>query len=338
MSALLQLQRVKASVDKLSEEEKASLRPEALSQADLPHLLATLAKMTKFTQDEVDKLRPEEALGIPTNSFSGTGFLITVPDTRLPKAPAGFSAGASYVVTNRHVVQPGIEGGKPCPVVVRRSLLANRKSDTSEGMSGQVFNVGVGTHWTFSSDDGVDLAITRFGLPWQAYDFVTVTTDMFVTDDMVKSKLVVEGDPVLFSGLFIQTFQSTHRLEPIVRSGTLAMIPRAPMETVLHKPGRVFLAEVHSFGGNSGSPVFVDTNKYANVIGAPNYKLLGVISGEVRESEDFVLRVTTSYDATVAANSGVSVVVPAAEIVKLLDDPALKAEREVVVQQGIQAK
>jgi hypothetical protein len=205
-------------------------------------------------------------------------------------------------------------------------------------LSSQVFNVGAGTHWTFSSDDGVDLAVTRFGLPWQTYDFVTVSSDLFVTDEMVKTKLVVEGDPVLFSGLFIQTFQSTHRLEPIVRSGTLAMIPRASMETVLHKPGRVFLAEVHSFGGNSGSPVFVDTNKFTNVIGAPNYKLLGVISGEVRESEDFVLRVTTSYDASIAANSDVSVVVPAAEIIRLLDDPTLKAERDTLVEQTIHTK
>jgi hypothetical protein len=60
--------------------------------------------------------------------------------------------------------------------------------------------------------------------------------------------------------------------------------------------------------------LFVDTNRFANVIGAPNYKLLGVISGEVRESEDFVLRVTASYDASIAANSGVSVVVPAMEL------------------------
>lgn len=98
----------------------------------------------------------------------------------------------------------------------------------------------------------------------------------------------------------------------------------------LHKLGRIYLVEVHSFSENSGSPVFIDTNKFVNPLG-PSYYLLGVISGEVQETSDFTLHVTTSYTANVVANSDVSVVVPASEIKSILYSPSLQAERDAWV-------
>jgi hypothetical protein len=175
------------------------------------------------------------------------------------------------------------------------------------------------------------LAVAPFSASPEVYDYQRVPVDIFVTPEMVEKKLVVEGDPVLFFGLFIQSFQKVHTLEPIVRSGTLAMVPNEAMETTLHKLGRVYLAEVHAFSGNSGSPVFVDTNKFINPSMGYSYKLLGVISGEVLESSDFVMHVTTSYTANVTANSDVSVVAPANEIKGILDDPSLQAEREAFI-------
>ena len=74
----------------------------------------------------------------------------------------------------------------------------------------------------------------------------------------------------------------------------------------------------------------VDTAKFTSGVGF-SYKLLGVISGEVVESSDFVMRVTTSYTANVAANSDVSIVVPAKEIQSILDEPSLQAERDAFV-------
>lgn len=41
----------------------------------------------------------------------GTGFLLLMPDPRLRD-----NRGFSYLITNRHVVQPGIENSKPCDV------------------------------------------------------------------------------------------------------------------------------------------------------------------------------------------------------------------------------
>jgi hypothetical protein len=62
-----------------------------------------------------------------------------------------------------------------------------------------------------------------------------------------------------------------------------------------------------------------------------SYKFLGVISGEVLESSDFTMHVTTSYTASVTANSDISVVVPANEIKTILLDPDLKAQRDFAI-------
>jgi len=235
--------------------------------------------------------------------------------------------GFGYLVTNRHVAQPGIEDGKPCHAL-NYFVLVNRKADSTHNAPyAESVKLGNSVNWHFSTDDSVDLAVLPFSAPPEVYDYQRIPVGVFTTQEMVEKKLVVEGDPVLFSGLFIQTFQKVHSLEPIVRSGTVALVPNGVMETTLHKLGRVYLAEAHAFNGNSGSPVFVDTNKFANIIGT-SYKLLGVISGEVPESSDFILRVTTSYTANVLANSDVSVVVPANEIRSILYDPTLQAERD----------
>jgi predicted NAD/FAD-dependent oxidoreductase len=46
------------------------------------------------------------------------------------------------------------------------------------------------------------------------------------------------------------------------------------------------------------------------------------------ENSDLTLTVTSSLSGNVAANSDVSIIVPAPELVKLLDNPVLKADRD----------
>ena len=144
---------------------------------------------------------------------------------------------------------------------------------------------------------------------------------------------MVEGDPIIFSGLFIQSFLEVHTLEPIVRSGTLALLPNGLMETVLHKPGHIYFAEAHTFHGNSGSPVFIETTKFSNAITTSSYSLLGVISGSVSEKADMTLTVTTTYSGNVEANSDVSVVVPVSQLRDILHSTALQAERDTWIAQ-----
>jgi hypothetical protein len=256
----------------------------------------------------------------------------------IPKGGEGQDFGFGYLVTNRHAVQPGIEIGKPCNVL-HYSVLLNRKVDSAnEVRHAELMGLGNNATWHYSTDDSVDLAVMPFSPSTEVYDYQRVPVRVFTTQEMVDKKLVVEGDPVLFCGLFIQTFQKTHSLEPIVRSGTLAMVPAGTMETTLHKSGRIYLAEVHAFGGNSGSPVFIDTNKFSMGGIGSLYSLLGVISGEVKETADFALQITTSLTGNVEANSDVSVVVPVSQVKDILYSPSLQAERDAVVAQAVHAK
>ena len=140
----------------------------------------------------------------------------------------------------------------------------------------------------------------------------------------------------MFAGLFIQWHGATE-VEPIVRSGSLAMIPSDLLGTTLNKPGHIYLAEVHSYGGNSGSPVFIDVNRFKTGFGF-DYRFLGVLAGTVHESTDFTFHVTTDYQGALDANSGISMVVPADELRKILYSPKLQKARDEGVAQVLQQK
>jgi hypothetical protein len=130
------------------------------------------------------------------------------------------------------------------------------------------------------------------------------------------------------------------RVEPIVRQGVLAMIPDERIATTLHKPGEVFLADIHAFHGNSGSPIFVNTGGVrGSSVATPSYVLLGVVSGYYPESEtDFSLPATRVLTGEVHDNSGITAIVPGDELKALLDAPALKQVRETGVQDFLKKK
>jgi hypothetical protein len=269
--------------------------------------------------------RPDQLARMRQKSFFGTGFIVVVPDARLGK-----DQGFQYLITNRHVIQPGIENGKPCKVLSYAVSLNHR--GTAIDPAPHLDTLGAALEgWDFPVDDSIDLAATGFHLSSSDYDFMYITTDQFATDDMVKNGDVVEGDPAIFAGLFVQ-YAGNRSLEPVVRSGAVAMLPSEEIPTTLRRLGHAYLAEVHAFGGNSGSPIFVDIDKFKNRVGY-EYRLLGVVAGEVLESADLTLQVTTSYTGTVAANSNVSVIVPAYQVRDLLMTPHFQQERDAWVAQ-----
>jgi hypothetical protein len=284
----------------------------------------SLEDRARWTDEGIAKLNPEELARLRQIPYFGTGFIVTVPDERLGK-----DMNFKYLVTNRHVVQPGIENGRPCKVV-NYSISANHVG-TPAHPTPYLLSLAAspGVVWVFPDDSSVDLAASQFGLSNSEFDFMTITTKWFVTQEMIQKNEIVEGDPVIFTGLFIQ-YAGTTSLEPIVRSGTIAMLPQNLIQTTLHKLGHVYLAEAHAFGGNSGSPMFVDVNKFKNALGI-NYMFLGVVTGEIQETEDLTLNVMTTYKGTVSANSNVSVIVPAFEVNNLLMSPVFQHFRDAYV-------
>jgi hypothetical protein len=223
------------------------------------------ANLALWTPEKLAQLPVAELAKWKRDPHSGTGFVVYYPDKRI-----GENKGFLYLVTNRHVVEPGIEEGKPCKVL-SYSVALNRKGTPGTPSRVEVTTFGP-LQFIVPDDSSVDLAAAGMSINQADWDFQSIPLDMFATSQMIDEHKIVEGEPVLFAGLFIQYSGST-KLEPVVRTGSLAMLPEDSITTTLRRPGHIYLAEVHSFGGNSGSPMFIDVNKFTNALGY-DYKLL----------------------------------------------------------------
>lgn len=259
----------------------------------------------------------------------GTGFFVFYPDTRL-----GPQAGFNYLVTNRHVVLPGVENKMPCTVLNYRMTFNVKSVDRAHPSRSETVDVPVGS-WSFPEDPSVDLAVGLVKLDRDYMDYKTISTNTFATNKVLNEQVVEEGDHLFFSGLLLQYYPYLNqtKLEPVVRGGLLALIPQEKLPTVMGGlPGNVYLAEAHVFGGNSGSPVFVDVggNREHSTGAALDYRLLGVVSGEVFETETLSVQVTSSGKANAQANSGLSMIVPAQEILNFLNSKQFQSFRDQV--------
>jgi hypothetical protein len=256
----------------------------------------------------------------------GTGFWVFYPDPRLGK-----DQGFVYLVTNRHVAECWNDAGHPMQVesigitMNRREAVGD--SFAQEGPLNEHGNVG----WVLPEDGSVDLATLPFAPDQTRFDFKVISIDMFASSDFLKQHRIVEGEPIFFAGFFYQ-FPGAKRMEPIVRQGIVAMIPsdKVPFVGMAEK---VYLADLHAFGGNSGSPAFVNMGGFhgGSIMAGESYRLLGVVNGEVTEDENFNLELTTTLKGSGKANSGVSTIVPADELRALLDDPRVQKLRDDTV-------
>ena len=254
----------------------------------------------------------------------GTCFFVAVPDKRL-----GENQGFVYLVTNRHVAQPGIDLGTPYQVqaVFLRMNLVTPEGGT-ESIQGQI-PLNDQIRWFFPSDEAVDLAILPLAPDQKKIAYLPIPSSIIVSSEQVKTSEVGVGDPITFAGYF-SNFPGQNRMEPIVREGVIAMVPEEKLNTTLHKQGKLFLADLHAFHGNSGSPVFVNIGGFhrgALYLGE-NYKLLGVISGYYPESAGFSVPAATALTGEVRDNSGIATIVPGEELTKLLNSHEVQANRD----------
>jgi hypothetical protein len=288
-----------------------------------PHISFATAIKKSIAYLETDCLG-EDGKIIP---YYSTAFFVIKLDERLGK-----DRGFVYLVTNRHAAQQGIEDGASCRVSnysIRVNLRSAIPTDPPLASSAAL---GPNLPWIFPDDPSVDLALALVQPDQSKVDYEPIPTTIFATSDVIKTNAIGEGDPVIFTGLFVQ-MPGLLRLEPIVRQGTIAMIPSEPIMTTLKKPGNLYLADVHVFGGNSGSPMFVNLGGVRNggLLMGTNYRLLGVVSGYEFEDTNFNLQAATTYSGKLGANSGVTSVVPAEELHKLINTPSLQVMRDAVV-------
>jgi hypothetical protein len=234
---------------------------------------------------------------------TGTGFLVAYQDPALPK-----DLQFDYFVTNRHVAECWDESHQPRPiqsVIVKLNVTNGSSKLSTLSEHGNI-------HWYFSTDDSVDLAVTPMSFTRGEIENLQIPLDMFVTKDFFAPNYVGEGSKIILSGFFYQ-LAGTRRLQPIIREGILSMMPDEPLETTTGKMGTLYLGDVHIFGGNSGSPVFIDTAgiRPNGTIQLDDYRFLGVVSGYYYEDSNFKLEIATTVEGKQRSNSGISMIVPA---------------------------
>jgi trypsin-like peptidase len=261
--------------------------------------------------------------GLVRGGVMGTCFFVAVRDERL-----GGNKGFTYLVTNRHVAQPGIDLGTPYQVqavYIRMNLATPERGVQSVQ---EQIPIGDQLHWFFPSDDAVDLAILPITPDVKKYAYLNIDSSTLASSELNKANQVGVGDTVIFAGYF-SSFSGQNRMEPIVRQGVLAMLPQERLDTTLHKKGQLILADLHAFHGNSGSPVFVNVGgTHGSLMGSDNYILLGVLSGYYPESAGFSVPAATILTGEVRDNSGIATIVPSEELTKLLNSSEVQADRD----------
>jgi len=265
--------------------------------------------------------------------FYGTGFLVSVPDSRLSNG-----RGFGYLVTNRHVAEAieQDENGNCEAHQIKQTFVTMNLKEPINGIRSdrQPLEMSQQIHWYFPEDQAIDLAVIPFAAA-DKYDAVSLSADYLLTSQALEKDNIVPGDRILTAGFFF-AYAGLHEIQPIVREGVLAMLPDGPMTTTTCKSGSVYLADVHITPGNSGSPIFIipalglGAGEYLG--GVPStFGLLGVVSGYMQETSNLTLRASTTWQASVEANSGVSVVVPAQQLRELLYGPGLQHLRDETV-------
>lgn len=257
----------------------------------------------------------------------GTGFLVDYRDPRLGKSAW------SYLVTNRHVAFCWDESSGLPMRVKNISIRLTRKEPDGTAYADELFLSHHGNvRWFLPEDDSVDLAVIPLTLDENKFDFRAIPADAFETLRATAPLAALDGETVFFAGFF-QQFRSTKRIQPILRQGRIVgMTPNGEFPLV-GMPMKLYLADIHVFGGNSGSPAFINEGGYhnGNFTGQDKYRLVGIVNGFIFEDEHSNLKLATTAQVTAVENSGVATMVPVDELSALLDSPKLQAFRDTQI-------
>jgi len=188
--------------------------------------------------------------------------------------------------------------------------------------------------WHFPADNSIDLAVIAFPSIAE-YDAVPISMPLFLTQDVWKTFRIGPGDKVLTCGYFMH-YAGAHQFQPIIREGSLAMVPDDVMAVPIGGSAKIYLADLHIIPGNSGSPLFLAPaftlgGLVTDSKGGLPYGLIGVVSGYMWEDNQLTLHAASDYGATIHANSGIAMVVPIDQLKDLLFSPELQSERDAAL-------
>jgi hypothetical protein len=256
----------------------------------------------------------------------GTGFFVWYPDPR-----GGPEYGFGYLVTAMHVLKD-TDGSFLKEVKVRLNLIQPSEGKQCEFLQLPVSDDGVNLRWFRDTNTANDVAIAPVLPDLKRYDFKAIPVSMFADDELMKRQNVVEGDSLYFVGLMSQYFGDSKNY-PVVRRGTLALMTDEEIDTPTGRQ-HAYIAELTSWPGNSGSPVFLNLAglREGGLYAGMNLHLLGILSGSFLNK----VKGSTVDTATVVGgdelNAGISFIIPATQVRKMLDSQQAQHQRDLEIQ------
>jgi len=170
-----------------------------------------------------------------------------------------------------------------------------------------------------------DVAIMPFRIP-EGVDFKFVPSTMLATNEVAywRGMGITEGDEIFYVGMFAEHAGAKRNL-PIIRFGNISLMPyekvhiKRDPNTDNYYPVDAYLVECRSRSGLSGSPVFVYFPTTRDQGRVRSYEsdmipLLGLVHGHVRTDIQEQIMATTDDLASVLVNAGISIVIPAQDI------------------------
>lgn len=273
------------------------------------------------------------ASGIPSDLKKTITFVFSEDET----APigTGFFVGIRnekhnyiYLITAKHVIMD--ENKRFCKFINIRVNLKNGDSIIIPcPLESNVHKV-IYTHPDSSVDIAVIPYVPNIKTP-ELLDISYIPCEMITTKEMFQKNQISEGEDVFFGGLFTPHYGKKKNY-PILRFGRLAMIPE---EKILwnRQLAELYLLEIQSFGGNSGSPVFFYLGPIRNPrainIGPPKILLAGVMIGYFSNPNKIGEIITETKNIPISfENVGIAAVVPAYKLHEILFSDELKSLRE----------
>lgn len=250
-------------------------------------------------------------------------------------APVGDTAGnyhQAYAVTARHVISMAREAG--LSLFVRMALPDGSTSDEPIELD----------KWHLHPRSDVAIAAVFLKSDRAAR---CLRAENLMRIENARSTGVGLGDELFAIGLYSNRPGNARPL-PISRFGHLVRMPDEPISLQVDSvtrsaPVDAYLAELASWGGQSGAPVFVhvSTSRIPGQLvwtAATGVSLLGLLHGheevlapvvEIRDGARF------RVGGEVPLNAGISVVIPADHILDLLEDPNVVEERETTHREAL---
>jgi hypothetical protein len=173
-------------------------------------------------------------------------------------------------------------------------------------------------------DASVDIAVIELALNDAIADVPSFPSEFIATREIVKLLNVREGDDVFFPGLFTPFYGHSNNI-PIYRFGKVSTMTDEKIPWPKVGPISLYLIEAQSFGGYSGSPVFLQRDPDSTSQNAGIW-LLGVMKGTFLNANEIKVVDVKPVSFSVE-NAGIAAVVPAHYLHEILYSDEVKQTR-----------